>query len=56
MIVLSTYKDKETNIVCVSHGIEMESGLYNIIILPNIPLFNFDYYFDTELQEYVLKK
>lgn len=39
MIVLITYTNKEDKKVYIDHGYDMDTG--NIVILPNIPIFDF---------------
>ncbi len=52
MIVLITYLDKETNTKMVSHGYNTETD--ELVVLPNSPLREFDYSFDSVHREYIL--
>jgi hypothetical protein len=52
MIVLITYLDKETNNKMVSHGYNTETD--ELVVLPNSPLREFDYSFDSVRREYIL--
>ncbi len=50
MIFIITYKDKNT--IMVSHGYNIDDD--SIVILPNLPIYCFNYKFDNEVGEYVL--
>lgn len=52
-IILMTYIDKTTNTRMVSHGIDYDTC--NIITMCPQPLSYYPHYFDTTLDEYVLK-
>ncbi len=52
-IIVVTYMDGGTKQRMVSHGINEDT--LQTVILPPVPLNCIDVYFDTTLQEYVLK-
>lgn len=52
MIILITFKDEKSGLLCVSHGYNV--GTDETVTLPQYPLSSFSYRFDSEVMEYIL--
>ena len=53
MIILILYESNKEKQLMVSHGWNTDTD--RIVILPNLPLFCFDYKYDLDIGEYILK-
>jgi len=52
MIILVTYKDPKTGVLCADYGYNIDTG--KTIVLPQIPIFYFNHRFDKDIGEYIL--